>query len=118
MTNYQKRKEKNDEYRSRIKRFTLQFSLGDGEAREWFEQQSEQGVYLKGLILRDKAEQLGYREQRASNPRRAGDYEVIQSIRMGGMTMLIGYNPIDTTYMTCYRTRGGQDAGRCRQPAR
>ena len=49
MTNYQKRKEKNDEYRSRIKRFTLQFSLGDGEAREWFEQQSEQGVYLKGL---------------------------------------------------------------------
>ena len=59
MTNYQKRKSKNDEYRSRIKRFTLQFSLGDGEAREWFEQQPEQGTYLKGLILRDKAEQLG-----------------------------------------------------------
>ena len=58
MTNYQKRKEKNDEYRSRIKRFTLQFSLGDGEAREWFEQQSEQGVYLKGLILRDKSRGL------------------------------------------------------------
>lgn len=102
MTNYQKRKAKNDEYRSRIKRFTLQFSLGDGEAREWFEQQPEQGAYLKGLILRDKAEQLGYREQKASPPRRAGDYEIIQSIRMGGMTMLIGYNPGDTTYMTCY----------------
>lgn len=94
---------KNDEYRSRIKRFTLQFSLGDGEAREWFEQQPEQGTYLKGLILRDKAEQLGYREQKASTPRRAGDYEIIQSIRMGGMTMLIGYNPGDTTYMTCYQ---------------
>lgn len=103
MTNYQKRKAKNDEYRSRIKRFTLQFSLGDGEAREWFEQQPEQGAYLKGLILRDKAEQLGYREQKASTPRRAGDYEIIQSIRMGGMTMLIGYNPTDTTYMTCYQ---------------
>ena len=61
MTNCQKRKVKNDEYRSRIKRFTLQFSLGDSEAREWFEQQSEQGAYLKDLILRDKAEQLGYR---------------------------------------------------------
>ena len=103
MTNYQKRKAKNDEYRSRIKRFTLQFSLGDGEAREWFEQQPEQGTYLKGLILRDKAEQLGYREQKASPPRRAGDYEIIQSIRMGGMTMLIGYNPGDATYMTCYQ---------------
>lgn len=79
---------KNDEYRSRIKRFTLQFSLGDGEAREWFEQQPEQGAYLKGLILRDKAEQLGYRAQEDSKPRRAGDYEVIQSIRMGGMTRL------------------------------
>ena len=52
MTNYQKRKAKNDEYRSRIKRFTLQFSLGDGEAREWFEQQPEQGTYLKGLMVR------------------------------------------------------------------
>lgn len=35
--------------------------------------------------------------------RMAGDYEIIQSIRMGGMTMLIGYNPTDTTYMTCYQ---------------
>ena len=103
MTNYQKRKAKNDEYRSRIKRFTLQFSLGDGEAREWFEQQPEQGTYLKGLILRDKAEQLGYREQKASTPRRAGDYEIIQSIRMGGRVLLMGFNPKDETYMTCYQ---------------
>ena len=60
MTNYQKRKEKNDEYRSKIMRFTFQLSLGDGEVRDWFEQQPEKGAYLKKLILRDKAEQLGY----------------------------------------------------------
>lgn len=41
MTNYQKRKEKNDEYRSKIMRFTFQLSLGDTEVREWFEQQPE-----------------------------------------------------------------------------
>ena len=63
MTNYQKRKEKNDEYRSKIMRFTFQLSLGDTEVREWFEQQPEKGAYLKDLILRDKAERLGYREQ-------------------------------------------------------
>ena len=61
MTNYQKRKEKNDEYRSKIMRFTFQLSLGDTEVREWFEQQPEKGAYLKDLILRDKAERLGDR---------------------------------------------------------
>lgn len=60
MTNYQKRKEKNDEYRSKIMRFTFQLSLGDTEVREWFERQPEKGAYLKDLILRDKAERLGY----------------------------------------------------------
>lgn len=49
MTNYQKRKEKNDEYRSKIMRFTFQLSLGDSEVREWFEQQPEKGAYLKDL---------------------------------------------------------------------
>ncbi len=43
MTNYQKRKGKNDEYRSKIMRFTFQLSLGDGEVRDWFEQQPEKG---------------------------------------------------------------------------
>lgn len=52
MTNYQKRKEKNDEYRSKIMRFTFQLSLGDGEVRDWFEQQPEKGAYLKDLMLR------------------------------------------------------------------
>ena len=37
------------------------------------------------------------------NVQMAGDYEVMQSFRMGGATMLIGYNPGDATYMTCYQ---------------
>ena len=41
-------------------RFTFQLSLDDSEVREWFERQPEKGAYLKDLILRDKAEQLGY----------------------------------------------------------
>ena len=102
MTNYQKRKEKNDEYRSKIMRFTFQLSLGDGEVREWFEQQPEKGAYLKDLILRDKAEQLGYGEQKAPKPRKAGDYEIMQEIRMGGRVLLMGFHPKDGTYMTCY----------------
>lgn len=83
MTNYQKRKGKNDEYRSKIMRFTFQLSLGDGEVRDWFEQQPEKGAYLKDLILRDKAERLGYREQKSAEPDKAGDYEIIQSIPYG-----------------------------------
>ena len=103
MTNYQKRKGKNDEYRSKIMRFTFQLSLGDGEVRDWFEQQPEKGAYLKDLILRDKAERLGYREQKSAEPDKAGDYEIIQSIRMGGRVLLMGFNPKDETYMTCYQ---------------
>ena len=102
MTNYQKRKEKNDEYRSKIMHFTFQLSLGDGEVREWFEQQPEKGAYLKDLILRDKVEQLGYGEQKAPKPRKAGDYEIMQEIRMGGRVLLMGFHPKDGTYMTCY----------------
>ena len=34
----------------------------------------------------------------------AGDYEVLQSIKLGGRTLLLGYNPKDqqAPYMTCY----------------
>lgn len=71
-------------------RFTFQLSLGDGEVRDWFEQQPEKGAYLKDLILRDKAERLGYREQESAEPDKAGDYEIIQSIRMGGAFCLWG----------------------------
>ena len=97
MTNYQKRKEKNDEYRSKIMRFTFQLSLGDGEVRDWFERQPEKGAYLKELILRDKAEQLGYREQKTPKQRKVGDYEIMQEIRMGGRVLLMGFHPMDGT---------------------
>lgn len=38
-------------------------------------------------------------------PEMAGDYEILQSIRLGGRMMLLGYNPRDkeTPYMTCYQ---------------
>ena len=40
-----------------------------------------------------------------SAPEKAGDYEIIQSVRLGGRVMLLGYNPHDkeATYMTCYQ---------------
>ena len=106
MTHYQGRKEKNDAYRSEITRFTFRLSTGDSEVREWFEQQPEKGAYLKDLILRDKAERLGYREQKSAEPDKAGDYEIMQSIRMGGRVLLMGFNPKDETYMTCYQQYG------------
>ena len=37
------------------------------------------------------------------NVQMAGDYEIMQSFRMGGTTMLIGYNPGDATYMTGFQ---------------
>ena len=38
-------------------------------------------------------------------PEMVGDYEILQSIRLGGSMMLLGYNPRDkeTPYMTCYQ---------------
>lgn len=38
-------------------------------------------------------------------PEMAGDYEILQSIRLGGCMMLLGYNSRDkeTPYMTCYQ---------------
>ena len=40
-----------------------------------------------------------------SIPEKAGNYEILQSIRLGGCVMLLGYNPQDkeATYMTCYQ---------------
>lgn len=40
-----------------------------------------------------------------SIPEKVGDYEILQSIRLGGCVMLLGYNPQDkeATYMTCYQ---------------
>ena len=50
---YAQRKEQNDD-RKKIRRFTFQLSLHDGEVREWFERQPDKGAYLKRLILADK----------------------------------------------------------------
>ena len=38
-------------------------------------------------------------------PEMAGDCEILQSIRLGGRMMLLGYNPRDkeTPCMTCYQ---------------
>lgn len=54
-----KRKEAQEAYRHKVRKFTLQFSLADTEVREWFEQQPDKGKYLKKLILNDKKEKLG-----------------------------------------------------------
>ena len=38
-------------------------------------------------------------------PEMAGDYEILQSLCLGGRMMLLGYNSRDkeTPYMTCYQ---------------
>ena len=38
----------------------------------------------------------------------AGDYEVLQKIRLGGKVVIFGYNPKDAEapYMTCYQQAG------------
>ena len=38
----------------------------------------------------------------------AGDYEVLQKIRLGGKVLIFGYNPKDAEapYMTCYQQAG------------
>ena len=51
----ERRKSSQEDYRHRVRRFNLQFNIKDTEAREWFEEQSDKGEYLKNLILEDKA---------------------------------------------------------------
>ena len=58
ISRYAQRKEKNDQYRSKVLRFTFQLSIHDSEVREWFERQPDKGAYLKRLILDDKERQL------------------------------------------------------------
>lgn len=47
------RKDSSDRYRSKIRRFTLQFSLKDTVVRAWVEQQPDKGQYLKTLMYQD-----------------------------------------------------------------
>lgn len=110
---YSLRKEQNDAYRSRILRFTLQFSLKDSVVRSWFEQQEDKGAYLKNLMLDDMLKQtnLGFDEiqaaQKESN-RTAGDYQIIHAFHVGDKEIVIGENPKatgDERYMCAYCQR-------------
>lgn len=109
---YSLRKEQNDAYRSRILRFTLQFSLKDSVVRSWFEQQEDKGAYLKNLMLDDMLKQtnLGFDEiqapQKESN-RTARDYQIIHAFHVGDKEIVIGENPKvtgDERYMCAYQT--------------
>lgn len=55
---YANRRASQEDYRHRVRRFTLQFSLQDTEVLEWFEKQPDKGKYLKELMLADKERQL------------------------------------------------------------
>lgn len=61
------RKSSQENYRHRVRRFTLQFSLKDIEALEWFEAQPDKGKYLKELILADKQQQLQKQQENETN---------------------------------------------------
>lgn len=74
---YARRKEKNDEYRSKVLRFTFQLSLHDGEVREWFERQPDKGAYLKRLILDDKERQLRGLQERPISFAPLGDVDCV-----------------------------------------
>ena len=54
---YANRRASQEDYRHRVRRFTLQFSLRDEEVLEWFEKQTDKGKYLKDLMLADKQKQ-------------------------------------------------------------
>lgn len=93
---YSQRKEQNDAYRKKIRRFTFQLSLHDGEVREWFERQPDKGAYLKRLILADKEREL-YDPQEEAAPqetkvekRMAQNYEIVQAVQIGGKEVVLG----------------------------
>lgn len=93
---YAQRKKHYDAYRSKVRRFTFQLSLRDGEVREWFESQPDKGAYLKRLILEDKERDLnGPLEEPApqgaeTEKRMAQNYEIIQAVRIGGKEVVLG----------------------------
>lgn len=105
----EKRKESQEKYRHKVRRFTFQFSLRDAEAREWFEMQEDKGSYLKDLILTDKREKTLEHSLQKSHPekRMAGEYEIVQALHIGTREIVVGENPADTDgqmYMCAYCT--------------
>lgn len=92
---YKKYRDSYEAYRKKIKRFTLQFSLKDTEAQEWFYQQADPGIYLKTLILEDKERQTkGDQEieaaQEVVEKRMVENYEITQAVRIGGKEVVFG----------------------------
>lgn len=92
---YKKYRDSYEAYRKKIKRFTLQFSLKDTEAQEWFYQQADPGLYLKMLILEDKERQTkGNQEiegvQEVIEKRMVENYEITQAVRIGGKEVVFG----------------------------
>jgi len=95
-SHYKQYKDNYEAYRKKIRRFTLQFSLHDTDARAWFEQQPEPGTYLKNLILADKERQMAEPQEHTESPsqiRMAGDYEIIHALHIGPSEIVIGENP-------------------------
>lgn len=92
---YKKYRDSYEAYRKKVKRFTLQFSLKDTEAQEWFYQQADPGIYLKTLILEDKERQTkGDQEieaaQEVVEKRMVENYEITQAVRIGGKEVVFG----------------------------
>ncbi len=112
-SSYQKRRESQEIYRRKVRRFTFQFSLKDDEAREWFEAQEDKGLYLKQLILKDKQNNLREKapypqSESPTEKRMAGDYEIVQSLHIGDKEIVMGENLSDTNgqmYMCAYCTQ-------------
>ena len=101
---YKKHRDSYETYRKKVKRFTLQFSLKDTEAREWFYQQKDPGLYLKMLILEDKERQTNGDQalevaQEIVEKRMAENYEIIQAVRIGGKEVVFG---VDETNVEPY----------------
>ena len=69
-----------ENYRHRVRRFTLQFSLKDTEVLEWFDKQPDKGKYLKELMLADKERQLEGQEKDPGkdNSMENNTYEIYQ----------------------------------------
>lgn len=103
---YKKHRDSYEAYRKKVKRFTLQFSLKDTEAQEWFYQQKDPGLYLKMLILEDKERQTIGDEvikpvQAAAEKRMAENYEITQAVRIGGKEVVFGVDETNAEPYFC-----------------
>ena len=103
---YKKHRDSYEAYRKKVKRFTLQFSLKDTEAQEWFYQQKDPGLYLKMLILEDKERQTKRDQeieatQEVVEKRMAENYEITQAVRIGGKEVVFGVDETNAEPYFC-----------------